>query len=68
MIDLIARTIKLDNIELILAFKVWWATPWGLVTTLHEATNLCVANDADPNKSISAVPVAVSDKTYEVLK
>lgn len=69
MIDLINKTITLGSSPKgIINFLVWWATPWGLVTTLDEAINLCVANDADPNKSLSAIPVACTGETYEVLK
>lgn len=69
MIDLIARTIKLDKGEgPIIMFVVWWATPFGLMPTLDEAINRCMASDMDPNEVIRALPVAVTESTYEVLK
>ncbi len=69
MIDLVNRTLTLDHgPQDITGFVVWWATPWGIMTDLGEAITRCVANDVDPNEVIRALPMAVTESTYEVMR
>jgi hypothetical protein len=69
MIDLINKTVTLQGEgQSILKFDVWFATPWGMMTNLDDAISRCVANDMDPNEIIRALPVAVTETTYEVMK
>lgn len=69
MIDLVARTVTLtEGAKAITSFAVWFITPFGLITNLDEAITRCAANDMDPNEVLHAIPVAVTDETYEVLK
>jgi len=69
MIDLVAKTvILLGDAKPIVSFAVWFVTPWGIIPNLDDSIARCVANDMDPNEVLHAIPIAVTDETYEVLK
>ena len=70
MIDLVGKTIDIlpKGKQNITSFQVWFATPFGLVCSLDEAISHCVANDIDPNMNLHALPVALTEDSYEVLK
>ena len=61
MIDFKSKQINLGQVSHeITDFEVWFQTPKGTSTTLHEALKVCEDLGLDPELSIRPVPVAVS--------
>lgn len=51
----------------IIKFEVWWVTPFGITPDLDYAIAACKSRELDPNGNLIAVPVAVTEETYEVV-
>lgn len=66
MIDVIGQRIVQGDIdERIIKWVVWFRTPYGLSRSLPDAVALCKDGSLDPTMAITAIPVAISDSTYE---
>lgn len=62
MIDFETKTMILHNQrEDIKTFEVWFRTPFGLHTNLDQALKCLEGRDMEPQLTIVAVPVAISD-------
>lgn len=69
MIDIVKKTITLHGkTELILEFRVYFMTPFGLIEDLEVAVKRCAALDLEPALNIRPVTVAACESLYEVIE
>ncbi len=70
MVSLEDKKIKLNDIVYpIVGFAVYFATPYGLATSVDEAVKCCEDMGVKPGLNIKPVPVALTDaeNVFEII-